>query len=456
MSIGCLAAFSTCASVEVQKHLQAGVNLVAEDNLFWKLSETFAPNVDYSTNTTYLEGYVKPGASFEYLTESAKWYGKGSAVLSYTSGIDPYDEGNTGRLTLEEAYAGYTASIDDNLTLDISVGAREFKLGSGMLIANGGVSGFERGALKLGPRKAWERSAIVRVNSPSIAATAYYIDPNELDSNNTNTQIYGVDVNLPLTKSDGILGLTYGHVLESGAPYPKAAPNGIGPPVILENARDNLSFVNHYGKATLYQDEDIKYVAEWDGAYQWNDDLDLTSWGGRIKLGVTLLKKKWVPTFTYSWQAFSGDDPLTEGVERFDPLYYEGSPSAWSTGSKSSMVFINSNVEAHHFALNVIPSPRHILTFRAAHIRVNELGSPVQFGQAARVDFSDGLSTVISGVTEAHLADDIFLEYTYLKSESVFITLGYSVSFPGDGINSALGQRAPNWPGGFANVVVYL
>jgi len=443
-------------SLTVKKHLVSGINLVAEDNLFWNLSDTFAPTVDYSTDTTFLEGYLKPGASFVFKSDHFEWYGKGTVVLSYTAGTDAFDEGDTGKLTLEEAYIGYKSSFNDSMKIDVSLGAREFKLGSGMLISNGGVSGFERGALKLGPRKAWERSGILKVDTALFNSTAYYIDPNELDSNNTDTRIYGFDVNMPPTPRGSLAGFTYGHVLRSGAPYPKAPTNGVGPPTILENARDNLSFINHYGKITLHETKSAKYFAEWDGAYQWNNDIDLDAWGGRIKLGMTMPKREWAPTLTYSWQTFSGDDPFTEDIERFDPLYYEGSPSAWSTGSKSSMVFINSNVQAHHLSLKVMPSEKHILTFRAAHIRVNELRSPIQFGQAARVDFSDGLSTVISGVTDYHLADDLFVEYTYLMSQSVFITLGFSVSFPGDGINAALGEDAPNWPGGFANVVIHL
>lgn len=442
-------------------NLQTGINLVSEDNLFWNLSETFTPDVDYSTSTTYLEGYLKPSSSFNYLQDDTVWYGKGSIVLSYTAGTDPYDAGDNGETTLEEAYLGYKIGIRDDVSVDISLGARELKLGSGMLISNGGVSGFERGALKLGPRKAWERSAMFKVKSGEWNTLAYYIDPNELDSNNTDTRIYGFDVNTQLSSKDSEAGLTYGHVIRSGAPYPIAPINGEGPPLILQNGRDNLSFVNHYGKVTLSSTESARYFAEWDGAYQWNDKINLRAWGGRIKLGVALPKNRWSPTFTYSWQTFSGDDPFTNDIERFDPLYYEGSPSSWSTGSKSSMVFINSNVQAHHLAVNFTPSEKHILTLRAAHIRVNELGSPVQFGQAARVDFSDGLSTVITGVTDSHLADDVFIEYTYLMSQHVFISLGFAVSFPGDGLDAAISSsgesaNAPSWPGGYANIIVYL
>ena len=61
-------------------------------------------------------------------------------------------------MTLEEAYIGFLSENPDGLSVDLSAGARELKLGTGMLFANGGSSGFERGALKFGPRKATNRS----------------------------------------------------------------------------------------------------------------------------------------------------------------------------------------------------------------------------------------------------------------------------------------------------------
>jgi hypothetical protein len=442
--------------MRVTTHAQLGVNLVREDNLFWNLAETFASQVDYSANTEWLELYAKPGVRFEQKGEGHVFYGNASVVASATLGTDAYDTGDTGRLTLEEAYLGIKTDSDSRLNWDFSIGARELKLGSGMLIANGATSGFERGAIKLGPRKAWERTAIVRALMDKVTITGFYLDPNELESNDTETKLAGFDISMPLPSKNSLLGFTYGHLLDSGSPYAKAPENGVGVPSIIDGGRENLSFVSHYGLTDVAATDTQRYFVQWDAAYQWNDDIDMRAWGGRIKLGTTWLSHTYKPTLTYSWQTFSGDDPYTDRLERFDPLYYEGSPAAWSTGSKSSMVFINSNVQSHQFGLGFYPSEKHIVNVRAAHIRVNELNSPIQFGQASRLDFSDGLSTVITGVTDGHLADDFFVEYTYLMSQTTFVTVGVSLSKPGDGINKALGSEGPNWSGGFVNIVMYL
>ncbi|MDJ0828108.1 MAG: alginate export family protein [Rhodobacter sp.] len=188
-----------------------------------------------------------------------------------------------------------------------------------------------------------------------------------------------------------------------------------------------------------------------DFAYQWNDRIDLKSWAGRVTAGYGFKDLPWSPTLTLGYQTFSGDDPNTATLERFDPLYYQGSPSAWATGSKSASTFINSNVNALTLALRVQPTPRDMLTLRYAHIRANELMSPVQFGQATRVDVN---GNVVAGVTDPHLADDLFLEYSRIINRKTFLTAGVSVSFPGAGIDNVIGQSADPWTGGFINVVV--
>lgn len=137
----------------VRGHLQFGLNAVSERNLFWNFSNTVAPGSGYDPDADWLEVYLKAGLSFETaLDGGSAVYGKATFVSSYTWGIDAYDFGDTGRTTLEEAYGGFRTTTPGGLSFDMSIGPRELKLGSGMLIANGGSSGFERGALKFGPR----------------------------------------------------------------------------------------------------------------------------------------------------------------------------------------------------------------------------------------------------------------------------------------------------------------
>ena len=440
--------------LELRWHLQGGVNAVSERNLFWNFSNTVAPEADFDPDTDWLEMYVKPGISFDRsLRRGHRLYGKLSSVASYTAGIDAFDAGNTGRVTLEEGYIGFLTATNGMPAIDISVGPRELVLGSGMLIANGGASGFERGALKFGPRKAWKQAAIGKLVDDVASVTAFYLAPNELPSTSGHNKLAGLDLRHDAPQG-GYLGLSYIHVLRSESVYPKAAPGGRGPPSIVPDGRDGTNALNAYAKSSPFKGAFKNAFVTGDLAYEWNDRIDMEAWAGRVQLGYAFEKFAWNPTLTYSFQTFSGDDPNTSRLERFDPLYYEGSPGAWATGSKSSMVFINSNVQSQEIAISVHPTKRDTLTLRYAYIRANELNSPLQFGQATRIETTGGTANIVTGVDNAHLSDDVFLEYNRVINRNTYLTAGLSVSFPGKGIRDVVDGDAPNWVGGFVNVVV--
>lgn len=436
---------------EIRASVGGGINLVYERNLYWNLADVFAPSANFNSDTEWAEFYLKPGLGFRQSASGAtQFYGKVSGVASATLGTDGFARGDTGRVTLEEAYLGVTTGTKENGQFDLSLGAREFKLGTGMLIANGASNGFERGAVKLGPRKAWERTAIARFTKGNVSAQAFYLDPNELASNNTKTKIAGADLRADWGQGD-FAGISYVNVLNSGAPYPQASP--AGPPIFLDGGREGLNAVSFYSQFHPLREKLPGFYVALDGAYEWNSRIDLNAWAGRVTVGHLWADKKWRPELFYSYKTFSGDDPDTSELERFDPLNYEGSPASWATGSKSALVFINSNVQSHQLTLKLMPSPKDFLTLRTAHIRVNELRSPIQFGQATRLEITDELGSVISGVTHPHLADDFFIEYTRLLNRNVFLTGGFSVSTPGKGIERAIGDDAPAWTGGFVNLV---
>ena len=439
--------------VEFRFTLEGGINAVAEENLFWNLAETFAPTADFNSDTQWIEAYIKPGVEMtSYISEGTRVYGGASFVASMTTGQDGLGQGDTGRVTIEEVFLGVRTGSKETGELDISIGAQELKLGTGMQIANGASNGFERGAVKLGPRKAWERTAIAKFTIDRLTARAFFIDPNELSSNNTKTEMAGGDIRFDWDQN--FAGLSYVNVLQSGAPYPQAGAGGLGPPVFLDGGRDGLNSLSFYGRLHPLKEAMPGFYVALDGAHQWNSRIDLDAWAGRVQVGHVWNNKPWRPEVFYTYQTFSGDDPNTPELERFDPLNYEGSPASWATGSKSALVFINSNVQSHQLTFKLMPSRQDFVTLRTAHIRVNELRSPIQFGQATRLDLTEDLGSVVAGVTDPHLSDDVFLEYTRVLTPNIFLTGGFSVSFPGDGIKNAVGGSAPAWTGGFVNIVV--
>lgn len=439
--------------VTLRGHFQAGVNWVSERNLFWNLSDRFAADEGFDPDANWLEGYIKPGLSASVrLGGDIDLFAKLSGAASFTLGTDAFDAADTGRVTLEEGHLGLRAGLPGGGQLEVSAGARELELGTGMLISNGSSDGFERGALKFGPRRAWEIAGLAVLSAKGVTATGFYLEPNEPKTNDSQTAMAGIDLRYDGGRA-GAIGATYLNVLSSQAPYPQARIGSA--PSVTPGDREGLNVIDLYAAAPSFGGALENAVFAGEVAYEWNGRIDLRAFGGRAQAGYRFADVPWSPVLSYSYQIFSGDDPKTARQERFDPLYYNGSPSAWATGSKSAMMFINSNVQSHNLSLRLSPTRQDTLTLRYAHVRAHELRSPLQFGQATRFEFDGSdLGTVIPGVTDAHLSDDLFLEFNRIVNRHTYLTAGVSLSVPGRGIRKVVPGNTPVWVGGFVNVVV--
>lgn len=431
---------------------QGGVNLVSERDLYWRLSDTFASDTGFDPDASWLEWYLKPHASLELPVGEWTLFSRLSLVASGSRGTDAYAARNESDVGLEEAHLGLRRVFRPGRALELSYGPRELKLGTGMLVSNGGSNGFERGALKLGPRKAWDLAAIARLELDGHVLTGFHLSPNELESADNGNRLAGLDWRWTLAEG-GYLGVTAAKVTRSRSPYPQASPPG-SPPSVLPGGRDGLQFIDAYARSPARGVGEARLAFTGELALQRNGRIDLQAWGGRVQAELDFPERRWSPRLTLGLQAFSGDDPGTARLERFDPLLYEGSPSAWATGSKSAMVFINSNLRALNLSLRLSPTPRDTFTLRYAHVRADQLGSPLQFGQATRLDFANGSSSVVTGVTRAHLSDDLFIEYLRIANRNVYLGAGVSVSVPGKGIRAVAPGRTPAWTGAYANLVV--
>jgi hypothetical protein len=434
--------------------LMGGVQIVTESRSFWNLARSLAPGAGFNPTMSWGEGYLKPSLTFERrLGAGLSLYGGLSAIGSATLGRDVFDSRDQGHIGLEEAYAGLRFGEPEAFRFDLSAGAQAYRIGSGMLIADGAADGLERGALIFGPRQAWAMTAIARAGFGPLTVEGFYLQPNELKSSETKTRLVGAKAEWTFAPNQ-FAGLAYGHALTSTAPYPQAAPGGFGPPAVLLDAREGLNFGHGYVRLNPLPAAPGLWIAG-DLAVQWNDRIALRAWGGRAEIGYAFNDLPWRPTLSYAYQTFSGDNPRTGRLERFDPLFYDGSPPGWATGSNGSFVFINSNVNAHRLTLGLTITPQDLLTIRYAHIRANERGSPIQFGQATRLTLANGVPALVSGVRKAHLADDFLVEYTRVISPNIFLTIGAAYSNPGAGLKDIVApQKLSGWGGGFANLVV--
>ncbi len=437
--------------------VEAGTQGVVESRAFWNLARALDPASTYRANQRWGEFYLKPSLNFEArLGSVSTLYGGLSAVGARTQGRDIYDQRNQGRLLLENGYLGIRhGTPGPGFFFDISGGPQPYRIGSGMLISDGSPDGFERGAVIFGPRQAWAMTAIAKAGYGPLSVEGFYLDPSELQSGDTKTRLAGGKIEWSLGPNQ-FIGVAYGQVLQSTAPYPQAGATRFAAPAIINNARDGLQFINAYARFNPLPEALPGLWIAGDLAIQRNSRINLSAWGARAEIGYAFNNLPWRPTLAYAYQTFSGDKPNTTNmIERFDPLFYDGGQAAWATGTNGSFVFINSNVNAHRLSVALTITQQDFLTLRYAHVRANELFSPIQFGQGTRLAAGAGGPALISGVSKAHLADDLLVEYTRLLSPNAFLTVGAGYSIPGSGLQAAARpQKLDDWLGGFANLVI--
>jgi hypothetical protein len=425
--------------------LDAAVQATTEENSWWNLTEALPPPEPYDPDRSWSEAFIKPSAKVEIRpSDNLTLYGGLAAIASYTWGEDVFAAGDIGAVTLENAFGGIRISASPDVSLDFSAGMQDYMIGSGMLIQMGGGNGYERGALLLSPRTAWDMTVIARQRIGSLTLEQFYLDPSELESGDSNTELAGAHARYDWSERD-YAGLSYINVLNSD--YPSLA----APLTIIPGGRDGMNVLHGYVRSQPLSSLPTLWIAG-ELAHEWNEGIDQSAWGGQAEIGYTATTLPFMPTFSYAFRYFSGDDPSTSRNERFDALFYEGSPTGWATGGNASLAFYNSNVMAHRFGADLALSDRDFAKARYWHVRAAEESSPIQFGQEAEVVFEDGTPLIVVGVQNPHLSDDFYLEYTRLLTSNVFFTAGGALSMPGEGLKELAKGEAANWWGGYLNL----
>lgn len=415
---------------------------------WWNLSEQFAPDANYKLDRAWAETWIKPG--FRMDAKASEWlslYSGVSYVGSGNIGKDVFEQGNQGMWSVEDAVLGARMQSSDNgAALDVSYGRQQYKIGSGMLISVGAMNGFERGATTTFARRAWEEAGLVRWSRERWSIDGFYLNPNELLSASTNTRLAGSKLEWNRSPSEYV-GMAYMNVFDSIYPYVAA------PVQLIPDGRRGLNTVHAYARWLPLPDSTPGLHLAGDYAYQWNDRIDMSADAFNAEVGWVFQRLPWTPQGINAFRTFSGDNPATATFEKFDPLFYEGAPSLWATGSNGSFSFLNSNVQAHRISWQLKVNPTNFVTFYYWYIRANQVNSPIQFGQAGRVAASGGEPQLVSGVPTPHLSDDFYLEHTRVLSANAFLTTGFAASVPGEGLR-ALVDDSKTWLGGLVNLTL--
>jgi hypothetical protein len=427
--------------------IEAVAQGVVESHAFWGLAQTFAPQAGYDTRIAWLESYVRPAARGERaLGAATSVHGGVSVIASGTLGDDLFQQGNTGRVLVDDAFVGLRHALAGGTRLEFSTGAQRYVLGQGVLLAVGAGNGFERGAATLAPRRAWEMTAIVRAAHGPATLEAFYLDPNELESGDTGTTLAGGRVEWSPDPSTAV-GLAWFEVLRSSAPYPQA------PLAIVDSGRDGLRTTDLYGRWAPRDGPLAGLSVSGEFAFQRNDRIAMKAHGYGAEIAYVFASLPLRPRLSWSPRYFAGDDPgTTDRLERFDPLFYDGAPNTWSSGGNGSFAFYNSNLRVDRLRLDLTVSPRDFVNLNYWNVRAAEANSPLQYGQAARITPAGGSFTLVTGVPVRALSQELYVEWTRVVSRHLFVTAGLAAALPDDGVKALVPSGAKPWIGGLVNL----
>jgi hypothetical protein len=88
----------------------------------------------------------------------------------------------------------------------------------------------------------------------------------------------------------------------------------------------------------------------------------------------------------------------------------------------------------HRISAQFVATPADFLTIQYNGFRASELRSPLQFGQATRPDCGAGGCTLIAGVTDAALSQDLYGAWTHVFNPHLNATIFAVTSVPGRGL----------------------
>ncbi|WP_372624646.1 alginate export family protein [Falsiroseomonas sp.] len=362
-------------------------------------------------------------------------YGGLSVLAAGTLGRDAYDSGNRGAVLPENAYVGLRTTNPEGVwNLDISGGAQRYQVGTGMLIFQGAGNGFSRGAVATLPRRAFGNTAILRASRGGFSAEAFWLDANEVPGSDTHTELAGGVVQYRWDPGTRV-GFSGFQAIRSTAVYP-VAPAGL-----LEDAREGLVTWHGFGELDATRIGLPGASVRGEFALQRNDRINLEAHAWFAEVAYRFASLPWMPRLSYGYATFTGDDPGTRRIERFDPLFYGNGLDNWFFGAGGGYTVLNSNLDVHRVALDLVASERDFIKLLYLRLAANRTNSPIQFGQATQISADGGSLFLSSGVPTPHLADEVYAQWTRMLTPQVALTVWGSLAFPGAGLKAVGGDQ---------------
>ena len=359
---------------------------------------------------SWLELGFEPQLSLEAPLGKGTFFGKLSAVFTDTFGDDAsgltIGADDTHDASIEQGHIGWRMSdlfpgLEDD-TFSITIGRQDYVIGTGLLIADGGGDGGDRGGWYLGMRKAFKNSAIARIASKELLAEAFYLE-NQPRSGGIEGDVAG-----------GNLEYHFGDTLTLGGTYLLADAN-------IADA-DELDVYS--GRARWMPLTGLTLSGEY--AYQKSDQIKADGWYAQAAYEAKDVS--WSPVFSYRYATFTGDDPnTTDRNENFRSIAYGYTDyGSWYQGEITGNYPLgNNNLSSHLLRAKMQPSEKVTLNLMYYNFSLDEP------------------SALDSGVTSDDWGDEVDFIVDWQATDKVYVIGVVGVLFPG--------EAAEQWVGGNDN-----
>lgn len=302
-------------------------------------------------------------------------YGAVTGIGIATVGRDIFRSDTRGSINLEQGYGGLLwAPEGSSFRFKISVGRQNFTLNDGFLVSQFGSqwnAGLRPGVY-MSPRTTHDFSILSTVRFEKWSGQVFFLNPNEYEPIESNTQLLGTNLRRQLSDRVSI-DATVMTVPRSDTTYrvPEGASRG---------REGLLTFALHAHLRAPPQVSGLWLSGS--VAHQRHADFAMSAWAGYVESGFIARSTPLTPSLSYRLAHFTGDDPRTRRFERFDTLY-SGGLDHWLQGITINKLLSQANRTTHRIRLNVAPVRTLNLTLdlylHLAH-QLNNLGGNPALG----------------------------------------------------------------------------
>lgn len=350
-------------------------------------------------------------------------YGAATAMWTASVGQDLFTAEARSMVAVEKLYAGLLyADKAKRRSVNLSVGRQNFTLGDGFLFSqySGSANAGPRPGLYLNPRTTFDMTGLVNIRLDTVRLQGFYLDPNEIEDLESNTNFAGANINWQVTPKV-TLGATYVVIPRSDTRF--RLPGGATVP---RQGEETVAL-------NLRLDDPVGLDGVWlqsEYAWQWNGD-ETRAWAGYATLGWRGGDVPWQPSLSYRYSAFSGDDPATPTYERYDPLL-GGGLAEWVQGINMKKLFGNANMNIQRVRGTLRPAKKLTLTFDFFDFEARELNNI-------------GGSPALATLKTPNVGQEYTLRGDWAVSRRIFILLIASHAVPGSAITEAAARDAKAW-----------